>query len=122
MKIFLSGGTHGDWQDRVRLRLSDQYFYDPRSLRGKPMREIAETEMSWLNSSDCLFFYFELSNPSGLGSAFEVGYCRARGIPIIFVDEKKTSHTEWLGYHCTHYVASLEEGLDLLEAHVTEGR
>ena len=110
MKVFLSGGTHGDWQERVMLALKEEQveFFDPRTLLDHPMRRIAETERHWLDLCDCLLFYFESSNPSGLGSAFEVGYCVARGKPAIYVDEKRTSHSEWLGYHCT--VADTLEG------------
>lgn len=114
MRVFLSGGTHGGWQDRVIEAFPDLDFFDPRTLRPRSMREIAETERGWLDKSDCLFFYFESDNPSGLGSAFEVGYCRAKGIPVIFVDEKRTSHTEWLGIHCIGTYHTLEEGLQAL--------
>lgn len=114
MNIFLSGGTHGGWQDEVIHRFSGVSFFDPRTLRGLTMREIAETERDWLDITDCLFFYFEQSNPSGLGSAFEVGYCRAKGIPTIFIDEKKTSHSEWLGIHCDVVFFDLKSGLTAL--------
>src|SRR4030095_9713601 len=73
--VFLSGGTHGDWQDKVRAQFDHTEFFDPRTLKGQDMRTIAETEMGWLHRTDFLFFYLEASNPSGLGSAFEVGHC-----------------------------------------------
>lgn len=117
MKIFLSGGTHGDWQDRVieSLRSGGVQFYDPRSLRDQPMQQIALTERRWLDECDCLFFYFEASNPSGLGSAFEVGYCIAKGTPVIYVDEQHTSHSEWLSYHCDAVADNLTDGIARLK-------
>jgi nucleoside 2-deoxyribosyltransferase-like protein len=114
MRIFLSGGTRGLWQDQVISELSGAEFFDPRTLRSLEMRDIAATELRWLESTDCLFFYFEAQNPSGLGSAFEVGYCYARGIPIVFVDEKKTSHTQWLAYHCNRVYYTFDEGITAL--------
>jgi nucleoside 2-deoxyribosyltransferase len=78
------------------------------------MRVIAETERKWLDDTDIVFFYFEASNPSGLGSAFEVGYAVARGIPVIFVDEKLTSHSEWLGVHCDEVYRDIATGLNAL--------
>ncbi|NOQ23736.1 MAG: hypothetical protein GQ564_00095 [Bacteroidales bacterium] len=112
MKIFLSGGTHGDWQDRVKEVFAQEYFFDPREAgKMKTMREIAELERSWLDKSDIVFFYFEKSNPSGLGSAFEIGYCISKGIPVIMVDEKITSHSEWLGVHCDKVCDSFDDGI-----------
>src|SRR5947209_556649 len=114
MRVFLSGGTRGSWQDRVKQYFNGVEFFDPRTLRGQSMDAIARTERSWLDVCDCLFFYFESENPSGLGSAFEVGYCIAKGIPVIFVDEKQTQHTEWLGIHCNCVFHNFEEGMSAL--------
>jgi nucleoside 2-deoxyribosyltransferase len=119
-RIFLSGGTHGSWQDKVMRRLKDAEFFDPRTLRNQPMDLIAKTERAWLDLTDCLFFYFAADNPSGLGSAFEVGYCVANNIPVIFVDEKHTTHSQWLGVHCSQVFFSFEEGLDALETFINQ--
>jgi L-fucose isomerase-like protein len=43
-----------------------------------------------------------------------MGYAIASSTPVIFVDEKRSRHTEWLGVHCTNNVDSIDEGLDLL--------
>jgi nucleoside 2-deoxyribosyltransferase len=116
MKIFLSGGTHGGWQDLVKSRFPMTFFFDPRQAgKQKTMKEIAELERLWLDQSDILFFYFENSNPSGIGSAFEVGYCIGRNIPVIMVDEQQTRYTEWLGIHCTKVYQTLDQGLAELE-------
>jgi nucleoside 2-deoxyribosyltransferase len=114
MKVFLSGGTHSSWQDYVKSKVQGVEFFDPRTLKDLPMLKIAETERSWLDVCDCLLFYFEQSNPSGIGSAFEVGYCVANKIPVIFIDEKKTTHTEWLGIHCNHVGDTLDDGIEHL--------
>lgn len=114
--VFLSGGTHTPWRDDVRASLSDLpvEFFDPGSLADAgqfSMDEIARIEIEWLARSDCVFFYFEESNPSGLGSAFEIGFAHARGIPVVFVDEKRTSHTEWLSALCMATEYDLSAGL-----------
>ncbi len=117
MRVFLSGSTHSDWQDRV-MKALDGYgveYFDPRSLSHLTMDQIAAEERSWLKRSDCLLFYFETDNPSGIGSAFEVGYCIAKGIPVIFVDEKNTSHTEWLGHQSDVVTSDLAEGIAQLK-------
>lgn len=123
MKIFLSGGTHGDWQDQVKKAFANEYFFDPREASSmKTMREIAELERSWLDKCDIVFFYFEKSNPSGLGSAFEIGYCISKGIPVIMVDEKMTSHSEWLSVHCNIVCNSFENGIVELKKWVNENK
>jgi nucleoside 2-deoxyribosyltransferase len=78
------------------------------------MMDIATAERRWLDNTDVVFFYFEQTNPSGLGSAFEVGYAVARGIPVIFVDEKQTSHSKWLAVHCNEVYSDLESGIRAL--------
>lgn len=114
MKIFLSGGTHGNWHDVVKGRFTGHIFFDPRSLSHLDMETIARTERQWLDECDVLFFYLEADNPSGLGSAFEVGYCVANSRPVVFVDEKRNTHTEWLGIHCDRTAHSLDDGIDIL--------
>lgn len=124
MKIFLSGNIHTSWRDHVIQQLNDiggnLKFFNPQTLRGKDMETIARTERSWLDECDCLFFYFDSENPSGIGSAFEVGYCVAKGIPVVFVDEKKTSHSEWLGIHCDRVLYSLDDGITVLREIILE--
>jgi len=118
-RVFLSGGTKSNWQDKIKLAVPGCIFYDPREA-GKldTMKEIAILEREWLDKTDILFFYFESSNPSGLGSAFEVGYCIAKGIPVIFIDEKKSTHTEWLGIHCNTVCSDLESGIISLKKYI----
>ena len=114
MRVFLSGGTRGDWQDRVIAKCPGAEYWDPRTLRDNDMTRIATTERQWLDETDVLFVCIEADNPSGLGSAFEMGYAIARSKPVLFVDEKRTRHTEWLGVHCLRTVPSLQEGIALL--------
>ncbi len=83
------------------------------------MKEIADTERQWLDECHALIFYFEKDNPSGLGSAFEVGYCIAKGIPVIYIDEKQTSHSEWLGIHCLRVFTEFDDGINALGDLVT---
>jgi nucleoside 2-deoxyribosyltransferase len=120
VSIFLSGGTHSSWRDGIFSAFADERYYDPMTLSDvSDMAVIARTEREWLDATDVLFFYFEESNPSGLGSAFEVGYAVAKGIPVIFVDEKHTSHSEWLGVHCDVVVHDLASGIVALREELT---
>jgi nucleoside 2-deoxyribosyltransferase len=119
VKVFLSGGTKGNWQDKVKSEITDCQFFDPREAsKLQTMTDIANLERSWLDNCDILFFYFEKSNPSGLGSAFEIGYCISKRIPVIFVDEKQTSHSEWLGVHCDEVLKNLDDGINSLKKYI----
>lgn len=120
MKVFLSGGTHGGWQSRVIGDCREFDFYDPRQVKGTEMKDIAAEERGWIDESDIVFVYLEASNPSGLGSAFEMGYAVASRIPIIYVDEKQTSHTEWIGVYTAARVRTLDEGIALLKSFASE--
>lgn len=122
MKVFLSGSTNAIWQDRVIARCPENVtWFDPRTLSTQPMRDIALTERQWLDDCDIVFLYLDPSNPSGLGSAFEVGYAFAYGKHILFVDEQQTEHTRWLASHCAETVTSLEDGIQALEALLARG-
>src|SRR4051794_39054629 len=71
VSIFLSGGTHSSWRDGIFSAFAHEQYYDPMTLSDvSDMAVIARTEREWLDATDVLFFYFEESNPSGLGSAF----------------------------------------------------
>jgi nucleoside 2-deoxyribosyltransferase len=115
MKVFLSGGTHGDWQDRVMSAVAEAEFFDPRTVSGEAMNRIANTERRWLDECDVVLVYLEQSNPSGLGSAFEIGYAVANAKPVVFVDERRDGHTEWLGVHCLTRLLTLQEGIEFLK-------
>ena len=105
----------------MRRELRGVEMFDPQTLSGLPsMAVIANTEREWLDKTDFMLFYFEENNPSGLGSAFEVGYAVARGIPVVFVDEKRTSHTEWLGIHCTYVTDNLKDGIEALRREIAQ--
>lgn len=89
-------------------------YWDPRTLREEEMTDIATTERRWLDECDLVFVFIEKDNPSGLGSAFEMGYAIAKSKPVLFVDEKQSRHTEWLGVHCLQTTDSFDEGIALL--------
>ena len=115
VRVFLSGGTRGDWQDRVIAACPNAEYWDPRTLREEDMTDIATTERRWLDESELVFVFIEEDNPSGLGSAFEMGYAIAKSKPVLFVDEKRTRHTEWLGVHCLQTAHSFDQGIALLQ-------
>jgi nucleoside 2-deoxyribosyltransferase len=88
MKIYLAGGLNSGWQDEVKKQCHGVQFFDPRLDSPQTHAyKFTQGDVKGLNESDIVFAYYELSNPSGLGLAFEIGYALAQGKQIIYVDE-----------------------------------
>jgi len=45
-----------------------------------------------------------------------MGYAVANSKPVIFVDEKKNAHTEWLKTHCLKTLSDFGDGIEFLKA------
>lgn len=89
--VYLSGGLHGYWQDRVMGAVPDAIYYNPKMLMGlwdDDMRSVVATELRWIQSCSIVFAYMERDNPSGVGLATELGYAKALGKYTILVCEK----------------------------------
>lgn len=115
MRVFLSGGTRTPWRLPIKKIVQNVEWFDPMDLpKDMPMSYYASEELLWLNKSDVVLFFFEQSNPSGIGSAFEVGYAVAKGKTVIFVDQKRTSHTEWLSAQCSFTFYDLDQAVEKL--------
>jgi len=94
MRVYLSGGTHTNWQDHFILSLPQIDFIDPRKVKElSDEHEYTFVDTVGIKSSDIVVCYLEESNPSGMGAAFEVGYAYAKGIPVILIDEKKDRYS-----------------------------
>lgn len=110
MKVYLSGGFHSGWQSRVMLGVPEHVFFDPRDNPEDPATYILVDLMA-LKRADLVFAYAEASNRQPIGLAAELGYAKARNIPIVLVDE--TGHRFLRGL-ADVVVESLEEGMELL--------
>ena len=88
MKVYLAGGFKSGWQDKVTGKFPSMQFFDPSKHNLETSREYTLWDLEAIHSSDCVFAYLEKDNPGGYALALEVGYAKALGKLIIFVDEK----------------------------------
>lgn len=121
MKVFLSGDTRTDWQSTIMDRFPDHTFFDPRTLSNKTYKEMAETELNWINQSDIVFAYLNKENPYGFGTCFEIGYSVAQKKTIVYVDEKQVSSSQWIAEHPVRAVSKLDDGISCLSELLSQG-
>jgi nucleoside 2-deoxyribosyltransferase len=122
MRVYLAGGLHGDWRDRVKREVPDVTWIDPRQhgLEGDPAAYTTWDVMG-VARCDVLFAYLAENNPSGLGLAFEMGYAKALGKPIIYVCELTPEHERFsqvLWHSASIACISLSGGIEYLRAFV----
>ncbi|MBU2072714.1 MAG: nucleoside 2-deoxyribosyltransferase domain-containing protein [Gammaproteobacteria bacterium] len=88
MKIYLAGGFHSGWQDRVKLEAPQHNYFDPRIDADQRFAyRWTQQEIDGLKRCDLVFAYFESDNPSGMGLAKEIGWATILDKPVIYVDE-----------------------------------
>lgn len=86
--VYLCGGFHSGWQDRVMEAQPDYEYYDPRNNPASWSTAMyTESDLGAIRESGLMFAYIEASNPGGFNAAFEIGYAVALGIPIILIVE-----------------------------------
>ncbi len=87
--VYLAGGMHSTWQDLVMARVPGCTYLDPRQHGLVRPAAYTAWDMRAIRSSDIVFAYLASDNPSGFGLAFELGYARALGKYVIFVNERE---------------------------------
>lgn len=120
MKIYLAGGFHSGWQDKVKSGVSATYF-DPRlkEPQTKNLNEITAWDFYKIKQSDIVFACMERTNPSGFGLAVEIGYARGLNKTVILVLEKnheihKDKYLEFLTKAADVVYENLEEAITFL--------
>lgn len=88
-KIYLAGGFKSGWQDIVisSIKNNGVRFLDPRKHGIKSSDEYTEWDLNAVRESDILFAFMEANNPGGYALALEIGYAKALGKTIIFIDD-----------------------------------
>lgn len=88
LSVYLAGGFRSGWQEQLLSSTSGINFYDPRTHKLDQEDEYTAWDLLAVRKSDLIFAYAEASNPSLYGLSVEVGYAKALGKTIIFIDEK----------------------------------
>ena len=118
LSVYLAGGFRSGWQEQLLSSTSGINFYDPRTHKLDQEDEYTAWDLLAVRKSDLIFAYAEASNPSLYGLSVEVGYAKALGKTIIFIDEKSKVDPEvgrYLGMirSCADVVfESFEDGLE----------
>lgn len=118
--IYLAGGFYSGWQDRLIGRVS-QELLGPRSHQLVDSADYTTWDLQAIRRCDCLFAYFEASNPGKYALSLEMGYAKALGKFIILVDDT-SPNDESVGKYTgmLHAISdvvfdSLEDGIIFVE-------
>jgi hypothetical protein len=117
MKVYLAGGMRTEWRQIVKERcggLAFFQFFDPCESGFIDADTYTLYDLLAIDKCDVLFGYMESDNPSGIGLATEIGYAKAKGKIIIFVDEKKDKYFDFVKQCCNIVRSSLDEGINIL--------
>ena len=97
-KVYLAGGMKSGWQDALISSYGSEFiFIDPRTHGFTSEVEYTAWDLAAVDSCDILFACMEHDNPSGFGMMLEIGYARALGKKIIFVELGDDSRTRMYG-------------------------
>jgi nucleoside 2-deoxyribosyltransferase len=116
VKIYLAGGFHSGWQDKVIKALPEITFVNP-SINGFSVpQEYTIWDMEAIKASDAILAYLEIDNPSGLGLAFEMGYALGLGkLAFLVNDQWKNKYTGMLVSSATMTFSNLLSATTFLE-------
>lgn len=117
LTIFLSGGMHGGWQDRFIENYPTINFLDPRSHGLTNPVEYTEWDLNAIERCDAVIAYMESSNPSGVGTALEIGYAVGRGKVVYFICEKEDRYFDIALVAATYSFLKLEEFEEVFADH-----
>jgi len=98
-RIYLAGGFKSGWQDQIRSEFAGMAnFIDPRKHEIVPGKSYTAWDLKGVESSNLVFAYLESSNPGGYALALEIGYAKALGKTVIFVEDPPTASDERARY------------------------
>ncbi len=86
-KIYLAGGFRSQWQEKAKKALSNWEIFDPSTHNLSPPKEYTEWDLLAIRDADVILAYMEMHNPGGYALALEIGYAKALGKKIIFIEE-----------------------------------
>jgi hypothetical protein len=123
--VYLAGGFKSKWQEKVIKDVPGLDYLDPSSHGLNSKKDYTAWDLEAIKRSDCIFAYMEASNPGGYALSLEVGFGKALGKFVIFVDEKTNSgslggrYLDMVAEAADVTFASLEEGLAFLKKYQT---
>jgi hypothetical protein len=126
--VYLAGGFNSNWQDRLLLEFSGKVgFVDPRKHALPDPKNYNSWDLLGVRSCVVVFAYLENSNPGGYALALELGYGKAMGKLVIFVEEAESDTTErskrlgMLRETADYHAVGLEAGMKILQSLLDQG-
>ena len=117
--IYLAGGFKSGWQNTVKTSCCQYSFSDPSLHNIVSPKEYTEFDLKAVRDSDIVFAYMEESNPAGFALALEVGYAKALGKLIVFVEdeleEPRKRYFDMVREVSDFNFKSLQEGIEFLQ-------
>lgn len=119
--VYLAGGFQSGWQDKIKLAVPQFTYFDPRGHGLGNKVEYTIWDLEAIRRCDWVFAYLESTNPGGFALALEVGYAKALGKRVIFIDEKSASDQQ-AGHYLAMVAATsdavfnkLDDGIEFLQ-------
>lgn len=111
--VYLAGGFKSGWQANVIEKLHGFQFLDPSKHCLLSVAEYTKWDLDAVAASDIVFAYMEDSNPGGYALGLEIGYARALGKRIVFVntmtDERRIGYFAMVLACCDFVTSSVDE-------------
>lgn len=85
MQVYLAGGMHQNWRERIIDEVPEHSFIDPSDCPYKTEFGGLTWKLDRLYSSHLCLVYMDKANPSGYDLNFEAGFAEGHAITIWFV-------------------------------------
>lgn len=122
-KIYLAGGFRSGWQSIVRSKLEGFELLDPGAHDIEEPEAYTRWDLDAVQEADIVLANMEASNPGGYSLALEVGFARALGKTIYFVDQiedPSTSRYFEMVRQCSDRIfKSLEKAIEYISKYDT---
>lgn len=116
LAVYLAGGFRSGWQREIRSALPSLTYNDPSAHGLSDPASYTKWDLDAIRRSDVVFAYLEADNPGGYALALELGFARALGKRIIFVDEQSSIDED-----SARYLAMLREVAEITVNSLAEG-
>ena len=116
MKVYLAGGFHSNWQERVMSAAPQHTYFNPKANKIAGAGNYTAWDKEMIKQSDIVFVYYEEDNPSGIGLAYEAGYGMGLNKTVIFVCEKQDRYAMILLFGTSVAYSEFNEGIEFLRS------
>lgn len=117
-KVYLAGGFHSGWQEQACRHLAGFQVLDPSMHNLDDPIAYTEWDLRAVRECDVVLANMESSNPGGYALAMEIGFAKALGKEVLFVDQiaepNRKRHFEMIRQASDYVFATLADALEFL--------